>query len=287
VTGARFAAFVVAAAVVAAGPAWGRSKKPGGAAKAAAPKLPGIPAEKIEALRALLLGDDDAAALEAAAALGASSAPNASELLGEALVAGAPPARAQAELDALAKLAASPAGLADSAYDPIEIYTWHRSPELRKRAVIALSAARSSRAMPIFWDLLGDQVPEVRAAAAEALAAAHDIKARDRLFKLLKRGDEGIAGPLAALATPDQVPQIAELQGTVDDGLLASVLGEYIKRNDVPDKLRVDVLRTISRLGGASATTALVEYVASVPAKDDRPSKREAQKLLDERGSAP
>jgi hypothetical protein len=27
----------------------------------------------------------------------------------------------------------------------------------------------------------------------------------------------------------------------------------------------------------------LVEYVASVPAKDDRPSKREAQKLLDER----
>ena len=55
----------------------------------------------------------------------------------------------------------------------------------------------------------------------------------------------------------------------------------------MPDKLRVDVLRTISRLGGASATTALVEYVASVPAKDDRPSKREAQKLLDERGSAP
>jgi hypothetical protein len=45
------------------------------------------------------------------------------------------------------------------------------------------------------------------------------------------------------------------------------------------------VVRTIAGLGGAAATTALVEYVASVSAKDDRPSKREAQKLLDERES--
>jgi len=42
-------------------------------------------------------------------------------------------------------------------------------------------------------------------------------------------------------------------------------------------------VRTIAKLAGAAATTALVEYVASVPAKDDRPSKREAQKLLDQR----
>jgi len=28
-----------------------------------------------------------------------------------------------------------------------------------------------------------------------------------------------------------------------------------------------------------------VEYVASIPAKDNRPSKREAQKLLDQRGT--
>ena len=87
------------------------------------------------------------------------------------------------------------------------------------------------------------------------------------------------------LATPDLVPEIAELAGSVDDGVLATALGEYVKRTDVPDKLRVDALRTISRLSGAAATTALVEYVAAVPAKDNRPSKAEALKLLDERGS--
>ena len=134
---------------------------------------------------------------------------------------------------------------------------------------------------------LGDGAPDVRAAAGEALAARHEVKAAPRLYALIKRGDAGAAEPLAALASPGLVPQIAELAGTVDDGVLATTLGEYVKRDDVPDKLRVDVLRTIGGLAGASATTALVEYVASVPAKDNRPSKREAQKLLDERGSKP
>jgi hypothetical protein len=45
-------------------------------------------------------------------------------------------------------------------------------------------------------------------------------------------------------------------------------------------------VRTIGHLSGAAATTALVEYLASVPAKDDRPSKKEAQKLVDEKGAA-
>ena len=61
---------------------------------------------------------------------------------------------------------------------------------------------------------------------------------------------------------------------------------DYAQRGDVPDRQRLDVVRTIAKLAGADATTALVEYVASVPAKDDRPSKREAQKLLDEREAA-
>ena len=77
-----------------------------------------------------------------------------------------------------------------------------------------------------------------------------------------------------------------ERGSSVDDNVVASALGEYIKREDVADGLRVDVVRTIGHLSGAAATTALVEYIASVPAKDDRPSKKEAQKLVDEKGTA-
>ena len=257
---------------------------------AVAPKRPVIPGERAEALRAALLGADDAASQEAAKALGASGAIGAAEPLVGLLALGASPSRTQAGLDALAQLAETGAlGVDNRAVEVLGLYAGHRSPDLRRRAIKALGAIRDPKAddliVTILLARLGDAMPDVRAAAGEALAARRETKASVRLYALVKRGDPGAAAPLAALAAPDLVPQIAELAGTVDDGVLATTLGEYVKRDDVPDKLRVDVLRTIGGLAGAAATTALVEYVASVPAKDDRPSKKEAQKLLDERGS--
>jgi HEAT repeat protein len=250
-------------------------------------KRPPITTDRLDGLRALLFGEDDPAALEAANVLGASGAPNAADPLVELLAAGASPARAQAALDALGKLVETGTPGVDRAIDVLELYAGHRAPELRQRAVKALGGVKEPRVVPVLLARLGDAAPDVRAASAEALAARRELKASPRLFALVKRGDAGAAAPLAALATPDLVPQIAELAGGVDDGVLATALGEYVKRDDVPDKLRVDVLRTINRLGGAAATTALVEYLASVPAKEARPSKKEAQKLLDERGTQP
>jgi HEAT repeat protein len=248
---------------------------------------PGLPADRLETLRLALAGADDAAAIEAAGTLGASGAPAAAEPLCEVLAAGAAPERLQAVLDALGKLGEAHALRADqTTLDALALYTGHRAPDIRRRAIKALGAVNDARATPPLFDRLGDAASDVRAAAAEALAARHDGKAARQMFALLAMGDAGVAGPLAALATPDMVPQIAELAGTIDDGVVADALGDYVKRSDVPDKLRIDVLRTIGGLSGAVATTALVDYIASVPAKEDRASKKEAQKLLDQRGAS-
>jgi HEAT repeat protein len=275
-----------AAATKAAGKAKGK------AAAAPSRRAP-LSADRLEALRAALEGPDDAGALEAATALGSSGAPNAGDPLVETLAIGATAARTEMALDALAKLgqAGALAGLGDRPLEILQLYAGHRVPDLRRRAVKALGTLRDPRlaptVVPVLLARLGDASADVRATAGEALADRHEVKAAARLFALVKRGDAAGAESLAAVATPDLVPQIAELAGSVDDGVLATTLGEYVKRDDVPDKLRVDVLRTIGGLAGAAATTALVEYVASIPAKDTRPSKREAQKLLDERGSKP
>ena len=253
----------------------------------AAPGTPGLPADRVEALRLALVGADEAAAIEAAATLGASGAPAAAEPLCEVLAAGAGPARLQAVLDALGKLGDAHQLRADqTTLDALELYSGHRAPDIRRRAIKALGTINDPRATPALLDRLGDAASDVRAAAAQALAARHETKASHRMFALLAMGDAGVAGPLAALATPDLVPRIAELNGTIDDGVIADALGEYVKRPDVPDKQRIDVLRTIGALSGAVATTALVDYIASVPAKDDRASKKEAQKLLDQRGAS-
>ena len=245
-----------------------------------------LPAARIDAARTALAGEDDAAAVAAIESLGASGAANAADPLLELLAAGAAPGRVEAALDALAKLGGGGALTAARAFEVLDLYAGHRAPEVRVRAVKALATIRDPRVAPTLLARLGDAAPGVRAAAGEALAARRERTALARLFALVKRGDAGAASPLAALATPDLIPQVAELAGTVDDGVLATVLGDYAQRSDVPDRLRLDVVRTIGGLGGAAATAALVEYVASVPSKDDRPSKREAQKLLDQRESA-
>jgi HEAT repeat protein len=261
------------------------SKKKGAKEKPAADDAgkKALPAARLDAARGDLFGEDDAAAIAAAASLGTSGAGNAAEPLAELLAAGAAPARTEATLDALAKLGAAGALTAPRAFEVLDLYAGHRAPEIRQRAVKALGTIKDPRVVPTLLARLGDAAPGVRAAAGEALAARRERAATPRLFALVKRGDAGAASPLAVLATPDLVPQIAELAGSVDDGVIATTLGEYAQRADVPDSQRLDVLRTIAKLAGAAATTALVEYVASVPAKDDRPSKREAQKLLDAR----
>jgi HEAT repeat protein len=245
-----------------------------------------LPAARLDAARAALAGEDDAAAIAAAESLGASGAANAAEPLAELLAAGAAPARAEAARDALAKLGGAGALTAARAFDVLDLYAGHHAPEVRQRAVKALGTIKDPRVVPTLLARLGDAAPGVRAAAGEVLAARRERTATARLFALVKRGDAGAAAPLAALANPDLIPQVAELAGTVDESVLATVLGEYAQRADIPDRQRVDVVRTIAGLGGVAATAALVEYVASVPAKDDRPSRREAQKLLDERESA-
>jgi hypothetical protein len=261
-------------------------RKAAKAADQAAPGTPGLAADRVEGLRVALVGADDAAAIEAAATLGASGASAAAEPLCEVLAAGAAPARLQAVLDALGKLGEAHLLRGDqTTLDALELYSGHRAPDIRRRAIKALGTINDPRATPALLDRLGDAASDVRASAAQALAARHETKASQRMFALLAMGDAGVAGPLAALATPDMVPRIAELNGTIEDGVIADALGDYVKRPDVPDKLRIDVLRTIAGLSGAVATTALVDYVASVPAKDDRASKKEAQKLLDERGA--
>jgi HEAT repeat protein len=252
---------------------------------AAAPELP---VAEIEALRLALIGPDDEAATEAAAKLGGAGTPRAAEPLLEVLAEGGRAVRVQAVLEAFAKLGDAHALRPEQAIiDALTLYAGHRAPDIRRRAVKALASMPDAHVTATLIERLGDAAPDVRAAAADALAARREAKAVPRLFALLSRGDAGVGAALATLATPDLVPRIAELAGTIDDEIVANTLGEYVKRSDVPEKLRIDVLRTIGRLSGAVATTALAEYLASIPAKEDRASKKEAQKLLDQRAGTP
>ena len=203
--------------------------------------------------------------------------PSVVEQLIELLAAGTTPARSVAALAALAQFA-DPRSI-----DAVALYTGHRRPEIRLEAVRTLGAIDDPRVSAALLERLGDETPEVRAAAAEALANRGEPRALPRLMGLVKRNDPGAAAPLGRVATPEAIAQLRERQGAIADPVLATVLGAYLKRADVGDGARMDVLRSVGGLHSPESTAALREYLASIPARDDRASRREARRLLDER----
>jgi HEAT repeat protein len=223
-----------------------------------------------------LAGEDDDLAIAAARKL---SEAGGTYALVSALAMGLRPPVAAEVLTALGK-ARDPRALA-----LLLLYSGNVNLPVRLAAVKSLGQQSDPRAVDVLVERLGDSQPQVRAAAAEALAARKVARAYQRLFLLVSRNDAGAAGPLGTLIPASDIPRLAELHGRIDDNVLATALGEFLKRPEVPDRLRVDVVRTVGRLPGAGATAALVEYLASVPDKERRPSRDEAQRLVDQRGA--
>jgi hypothetical protein len=240
-------------------------------------------ASEVDTLKTQLAVEDDAKAEEAAHKLGELADPKALDAILDALAVGAPP-KVQATL--LAQLV----GKKDPrAIDVLKHYAKNRNPELRKKAILALAELPPSDAqkgVPTLLDALSDSVEEVRAAAAGALGKRKERSAEGRLIKLMQHKDEAAAKAIALLATPELAHRLSEMLGQVPDALLCSALGEMLKRPDFgPEPIRVEVVKTLSKVPGIDSTSALLEYVAATEKDKMRPSRVEAQKIVDQRSS--
>lgn len=248
-------------------------------AKAVAPAAKPLSTAEVQLALAALVGQDEDAARANAAKLAEAGSGNvaAADALIEALALGTSPQLAVDFVKALGALK-HPKSL-----QILALYASNRHPEVRVAAVNALAAMPEDGAAGVLLERLGDQDASVRAAAAAGLATRKDARASDRLWKLVQRSDAGAAAAFGQLGALDYAPKVAELRGTIDDATLAGALGEFLKRPDANDRLRVDLVRTLGRVPGAEATTALVEYVGTVPEGDARPSKEEAETLIEQR----
>jgi HEAT repeat protein len=239
---------------------------------------PKMTASELDKLSADLVDEDDQKVINGATRLAEVGGDEALERILEVLAAGTYPRVAPDLLDAVGKFK-NPKSL-----QILVMYSGNLNFRVRSAAVKAIAALSEPRVVEILLERLGDPHPEVRTIAAEALAERKEARSVNRLFLLFKRNDAGAAGPLGRLADLDMAPKIAELRGAVTDANLAVALGELLKRPGAPDRLRLDIVRTIGRIPGADATTALVEFVGSLDPKDNSPSHGEAQTLIDQRG---
>jgi HEAT repeat protein len=227
---------------------------------------------------AALGGADVEAAVRAAEALGAATESAAHEALLDALAMGPPPTVAIAAIGALVQRPAPPDVVA------LKRYAGHRNPSVRSAALAALAMYPDPLARKAVIAGLHDLTGSVRSAAAAAAAKGRVREAIEPLFELLARGEESAAKALAAMADTDLARKIGDQLGKVPDPILAQTLGLLLRRADFgPDAARVEVVRAIGKIQDAQAVAALTDYVDATPKNPPRPSREEAQKMVEAR----
>ncbi len=199
-------------------------------------------------------------------------------MLLDALAFGLPPAVAVVAIPAIAKHPAPPDVAA------LRRYAGHHNPSVRGSAFAALAMYPDPVAHAVVVTGLHDGTGVVRSAAAQAAAKGHVHEATDALLELLARGEDSAARALAAMADADLVRKIGDQLGKVPDATLAECLGLILKRNDFgPDPARVEVVRAIAKIQDPAAVEALTDYIDVTPKNPPRPSRAEAEKVIEAR----
>jgi len=229
----------------------------------------------VDRLKADLHGVNLDRAVAAASALGSLKDGAALDALIGALQLGGPPRLISAIVEAV--------GMQKSkvAVSLLERSFGNRDAKIRMSVLDALGQMAGSRTEKILKKALGDSNPMVRARAARIIGERKQRNAERSLFKMLVKGDKSAAAPLGMVAGAETAKNLAELLGEVPDSVLATAFGEMLKRKNFgPDSLRTEIVKTLGKIPGGDATVALVEYISSIPEKEIRLSKKEAQKLL-------
>jgi HEAT repeat protein len=226
---------------------------------------------------AALNGPELEPAARAAETLGASSDPAAHDALLDALAMGLPKDVATVAVGALAMHPAPPDVTA------LVRYAHHHTPSVRQAALAALASYPDPVAKKAIVAGLHDTVASVRGAAAAAAAKGRVRESLDPLFALLARGEEPAARALAALADANLVRRIGDQLGKVPEPTLAQTLGYILKRADVAEPLKVEVVRAVGKIQDKAAVTVLSDYVDATPKTPEKESRTEAEKMVEAR----
>jgi len=237
-------------------------------------------AEDLAAYKHEIQSADDAHAEEAAKKLAASKDPKATETILEVLAMGVAPRHATVLLGGLA-------GHREArSIELLATFSHNRNAELRKRAVGLLGAIPDPKVVPLLVDALSDTTPDVRAEAAMALGKRKEKSAEGKLMLLLERQDPAAPAAVAAIASPEMVHKLAEKIGPIPDGLLCDTFGEILKRNDFPDDLRLEVVKTLQKIPVDASTVALQEYIQASQKDAKRKSRIEAEAIVKQRSGS-
>lgn len=214
--------------------------KAGGPAKGAAAKTKGKPAAKVDPAiveAQKLLDSGDRAQVETGIqSLGMMGKKEAVAPLAARIRRGLPP-----ELMETAILTLMTLGDAEAGPVLTELAS-HRRPEVRLRAIEAISSVRPAGAEATLVTALSDGDDGVRSAAATGLGEIGARGSLEVLFLALDRGNLAASPAIGKVVEPAQAARIAGYLGRIPFYSLSPALGEVLKRADVDEATKLNVI---------------------------------------------
>ncbi|MDB4985662.1 MAG: hypothetical protein JWN04_840 [Myxococcaceae bacterium] len=162
----------------------------------------------------------------------------------------------------------------------------HRRPEVRVRALEVMGRLKSSNLESVLLRGLSDVTPEVRKAAADALAESGARGSIPTLFKAFERGVEPAGVALGRLAKPEDLTRLLDYVGKLALDTVTPMVVALLGRRDLSEADKLRALNKVTTLAGDDATSGAETLLAQLPS-DASPRLRRALTDAVEKGKAP
>lgn len=160
------------------------------------------------------------------------------------------------------------AGLAHpSAIDVLVEFTHHRRARARRLAYQALAAIQDPRIPSLLEQGLRDSDRNVRASAARSLGEIGARQSVDTLFVAFDRGVVEAAIAIGKLGDRQSLTRFNEHLGRMPLSVMLSGYNEYLRRNDIPDEVKVDVVGRLGEVSGPMVRGFLQRYLDTFPTR--------------------
>ncbi|MCP4603110.1 MAG: HEAT repeat domain-containing protein [Proteobacteria bacterium] len=157
----------------------------------------------------------------------------------------------------------------ESSIDILIEYLNHRRSDTRIAAIYALENFDNTRVSKALEDCLRDSDRQVRNTAALALGKRGSLGSVSILFLAFDRGVHDAAISIGQLGTPDHANRLAHYLGKADVKVLLPGFDEFLRREDFPEKAKLDILDQLFELAGPYVRRFAVAYKASFPQGTD------------------
>ncbi len=154
-----------------------------------------------------------------------------------------------------------------SAIDVLVELTHHRRARARRLAYQALAAIQDPRIPSLLEQGLRDSDRNVRATAARSLGEIGARQSVDTLFVAFDRGVVEAAISIGKLGTRESLQRFNGHLGHVPLSVMLSGYNEYLRRDDMPDEVKVDIVHRLGEVSGPMVRSFLQRYLETFPTR--------------------